>query len=262
MNNLLTSSNLDYHANTTHLSSSAMKLILKDPAAYYAQYIAKTAKNETKDVFSEGSMVHTLLLEPEKVITDYAIYPGMRKAGAAFDTFKAENANKTILSLPQMLRCEALAKSAAAVPLVTELLADSLKEHTMLSTILGTPVKARADAINIEKRYIVDVKTTSLETDVDLFKGAVTEYCYDLSASLYCQIAHDNYGDLFDFYFVVLSKADKGVGIYKASSETLSKGAAAVTSAIVKYKKCLAANDWSNEACKPKLLTDVEIMEV
>jgi len=262
MNNLITSTNEEYHSNTTHLSSSALKLILKDPAAYYERYIAKTVPNETKDVFSEGSMVHTLLLEPEKVVTDYAIYQGMRKQGAAFEAFKAENVGKTILSLPQMLRCEALAKSAASVDLVNTLLEPCLKEHTMLSTILGTPVKARADAINIAKRYIVDVKTTSMETDIDLFRGTLRDYSYDLSAALYCQIAHDNYGDLFDFYFIVLSKADKGVGIYKASSETLSKGAADVTASIVKFKKCVANNQWSNDLLRNNLLTNVEIQEV
>lgn len=240
-----------------------MKLILRNPQEYYNRYIAKTMPNETKAVFSEGSFVHTLLLEPEKIVTDYVVFQGMRKFGAAYDQFASEHVGRTILTLPQVLRCEALATAARNTPLVVEMLQDCAKEHTMLSTILAIPVKARADAINIEKGYIVDIKTTGMETDSDLFRHSLREYCYDLSASLYCQIAHDNYGKLFDFYFIVLSKADKRVGIYKCSSDSLSRGASQVTSAIVKYKKCLAAGDWSGALVEQKFANEIfEIEEV
>ncbi len=261
---IFNSTNAEYHANTTHISSSGLKLLLKSSEDFYDKYIAKSVPNESKAVFDEGTFTHALLLEPEKVMTDFATYAGLRKAGAVYEQFAAEHKGKIILSIAQVLRCEAMAKAAQSVTLVNEILNPCAKEFTMLSTILGVPVKARADAIDIAKRYIVDVKTTSMPTDVDVFRETVEQYAYDLSASLYCQIAFDNFGELFDFYFIVLSKADNGVGVYKASSKTLSAGAAKVTTALVKYKKCLSSNDWSNNSKKHEFNNEstTEILEV
>jgi hypothetical protein len=225
MSNFLTgTSNADYHADTTHLSSSALKLLLKSPEQFYSDYIRGQRQSIESAAFTEGTLTHSLILEPHLVANAYAVYPGLRKAGAAYETFAAENAYKTVVSAAQMLRCEQLYQSYQNAPLAVELVSGGHSEYSMVSDILGVKVKCRADYINIDKRYIVDVKTTAMPTDIDIFKQTVTDYGYDLSAALYAQIAHNNYGnELFEFYWLVLSKADKGCAIYKASTETLSQ---------------------------------------
>lgn len=263
MSSLIGSSNTDYHANTTHLSSSQLKLLLRSPEEFYNKYVARIVPKESKSHFDEGTFVHSLLLEPDKIQSQFAVFNGLRKAGASYEQFAANNLGKIVLSLPQVSRCEGWAKAALTVPLVNEILDGCLKEETMVSNILGVPVKARADALHPIKRYLVDVKTTSMETDVDLFKGSMVDYAYDLSAALYCQIAHDTYGELFDFYFIVISKADNGVAVYKCSSETLSAGAAKFTSALVLYKKCTATNNWSSNRSGTEFAShNIEILEV
>lgn len=259
---ILGSSNADYHSNKSHLSSSQLKSILKDPGKYHNDYILGNKINEEKAAFSEGSFVHTLVLEPHKV-NGYAVFNGLRKAGAAYEAFKAANPNKIILSIAQVNRCEALVKSYSAHTCATQLFQNGLPEHNMVGEILGVQVKARGDYVTPSADVIVDLKTSAMPTDKDIFRGTVLEYGYALSAALYCEIYRQTYGRLCDFYWVVLSKADGQCAVYKASTETLSNGAAEVTRAIVLYKKCLASGVWAHEQPKKDFNTNTyEIEEI
>lgn len=243
-NLILGTTNEDYHSNKTHLSSSALKTLLKDPQQFHREYILGIRDITEKIQFVEGTLTHALLLEPHKILTDYAVFPGLRKAGAKYEEFLELNPSKIIVSAGQMLRCEALFKAYKAMPVALALMDSTLPESNMVGNILDVPVKARADAISIERACIIDVKTTSMPSDAEFFKQTIVDYSYDLSAALYCEIARQSYRKLFDFYWLVLSKADNGCHIYKASTETLSRGTAKVTQALVLYKKCLVSGQW------------------
>ena len=259
-NELLKYTNEDYHAIRTHLSSSNLKTILKDLPKFKAEWFDNLKTEESKSVFDEGSFVHSLILEPDK-IEQYAIYPGLRKAGKAYEEFKAENPNKIILSAAQSHRCENLAKTALKHKLVQKLLQNGFPEHTMLSEVLGVPVKKRSDYI-VPGNYIVDVKTTSMPSDTDIFRQTVSQYMYELSAALYCEIAFNNTGKQHDFYWLVLSKADGGCVIYKASSATLAYGKGLVTTALLKYKNALATGNWVDNTDASSLELSEEIVEI
>lgn len=253
------SSNAAYHGNKTHLSSSTLKLLLKSSELFYDEWFLGKKDTTERAAFTEGTFTHSLILEPEKVATDYAVFEGLRKAGQAFEAFKAANPNKLILSAAQVNRCEALYASYAKTELALKLVQGGFPEHTLLSEILNVPVKMRADYL-VPGQYIVDVKTTSAVSDLEVFKQTMSDYKYALSAALYAQIAYNNFGTLHDFYFIVLSKADNGCKVYKASSATLSEGMSQVMQALVKYKRCLASGDWSEQT--PKLSWQEDIEEV
>lgn len=257
------SSNKAYHADRTSLSSSNLKMILENPYKFYDEWVLGNKPEEVdKPYFVEGSFFHTLVLEPE-LISDYAIFPGLRKAGHAFEDFKKNNPNKQIISAAQTHKCEMMYKAYATRKEAMNLISGGLSEHTMMANILGVPIKTRADYINVDKGYIVDVKTTSYGTDIETFREIIRQYKYQLSAALYCQAAFEVYNKLFDFYFVVVSKSDLTCDIYKASSETLSEGAAMFTKALVLYKKCKETGIWAIEHHKPTFDSkDYEILDV
>lgn len=238
------STNAEYHANRTHLSSSQLKMLLKDPKEFYETYILNNGPiQEEKAAFTEGSFVHTLILEPHKVVTDYAIFNGLRKAGAAYEEFKAANPGKTIISAAQVMRCERLFQSFKAHEAAVALVSGGLPEESMTATLQGVACKARADYI-VPGKYILDVKTTAMPTDTDLFRQTVAQYSYDLSAALYKRIADANLDD-HDFYWLVLSKSDYQCKLYKASAVTLAAGAIQVSKALELYKTCSESNNWS-----------------
>lgn len=250
MSTLINSTNEAYHADRTALSSSTLKQILKDPAKFYNEWVLGNKEEEEENPnFTEGTFTHALILEPE-TISNFLIYPGLRKAGSAWEAFKKANSGRTILSAAQSTRCEAYYKAYAAVEAKLNLLKGGFPEHTMLSSILDVKVKARADYINIDEGFIVDVKTTSYGSDKETFATVIDQYGYDLSAALYCQIANNVYNKLFDFYFIVISKTDLTCDVYKASANTLSNGAAKMTKALVLYKKCRESGIWQLEQPK------------
>ena len=134
-------------------------------------------------------------------------------------------------------------------------------EFSLFSEMLGTPLKVRADIINIEKGVIADIKTTSSDPDVDTFRFTVEQYGYDLSAALYVDLFSSKYEKVFDFYFIVLGKRTLTCEVYKASDLTLGKGRKKVLTAIKLYKKCLESGKWTDEK-EVKPITDYEILEV
>lgn len=240
---LLDNSNAAYHADQTMLSSSALKLLLKDPAAFKAKHIDHIREPEQyKVAFEDGTLTHALILEPE-TISQYAIFPGLRKAGNAWEQFKLDNSGKICISAAQMLRAEKLYKAHSALDVANSLIRNGFPEHNMFGELQGIKVKARADYI-VPKQYIVDVKTTSLPSDVDMFKQTVVDYGYHISAALYLAIAEQVYGVPHDFYWEVLSKDDGQCHVYKASEETLALGKTLVQKSLLMYKQCVASGIW------------------
>lgn len=242
---LINSSNLDYHADRSHVSSSGLKLLLDDPSAFHEKYIINQAPEEKRTThFVEGEFTHALIYEPETVQSRFAVFQGLIKRGKAFDAFKEQNPGKEVLSVVQVLRCERWVKAFKALPMAVRMLEGSLAEHTMVGELLGVKVKARTDAINVERGFISDIKTTSMPSGLDYFKVTVEQYSYHLSAALYCEIARQTYNKDFDFYWKVLSKTDNGCEIYKASPSTLARGTALYTQALLLYKHCLSTGQW------------------
>lgn len=262
MSLLVNTTNADYHADRTRLSSSQLKLLLKSPEQYYKEYILGLKTVEVHDKFTFGTLVHTLVLEPEKMLTDYAVFEGLRRSGAAWEKFQEQNNNKTLITVPQLNAAEELLRNYQQVKTATTILAGGLSEHNILGEVLGVPGKARADKINLDLNYIVDVKTSSAVSDLEVFRQTCDAFMYDLSAAYYCELARQAYGRLFDFYFVVFSKLDKQVKVYKASSNFLSEGTAKYTQALVLYKKCKESGIWAAEQPTQALEIDAEIEEL
>lgn len=256
--------NAQYHAEKLHLSSSNLKMLLNSPAQFHKEKILGQKESFSSAAMDLGTYTHSLILEPQSVEAEFAIWKGWQKRGPDYAKFAAENAGKLILSEPQAFNGQRMAKSVQACPPALALLQGGAPELSLATTMFDVPVKMRADYINPDKGYIVDVKTTRWGSGVDTFRRVVRELGYELSAALYCDIAYRVYGKVFDFYWVVLSKQDWDCQTYRASTHTLSEGSALVNKALITYKKCLAAQHWpdSIDQITAKLPVEHEILEV
>jgi hypothetical protein len=221
-----------------------------------------------KAALEEGSLAHSMLLEPELVDNEYVFWSGWRKAGKEWETFLAElspaDAKKTIISTPQKYRVDKLAKACRAHKVGSSLLTGGESELTVCGTIMDVPIKTRFDYINVEKGYIADIKTTGYSGELDSFKQTLKDLSYQLSGALYCMIAEQYFGKKFDFYYIVLSKRDEDCQVYKTSEETMNQGRRMVLDALLKYKKALSTNVWTEETQNDTVIneTDYEILEV
>jgi len=236
--------NAEYHSERDHLSSSNLKMLLQSPSQFHTEKILGQKEVKTSPALELGSFVHTLVLEPDQVEVEYAMYEGWRKQGADFEAFRETNAGKVIISQPQRHNGTRLANTVKACPPALQLFTGGEAELSLATTLYGVQVKMRADYINPDAGYLVDLKTTRWPSSPDIFRRTVGELGYELSASLYCEIAYQVYGKIFDYYWAVISKTDYECQVYKASTHTLSNGSAMVSKALVTYKKCLQNNNW------------------
>lgn len=260
-------SNEDYHGEKKHLSSSNLKVLLKDPAKFYDEKILGNRKPMVSNALDEGSLAHAYILEPHVIPDEFAMWEEFRKANPAgtkkWDEFKAANEGKIIISKPQRKRVESWVEGYHRNKTAVSLIEDCEPELSLFGELNNVPIKVRADGINVEGGYIIDVKTTAFETDVDSFKMTIQQFQYDLSAALYCEMFKEHYGKEFDFYFVVLGKRDSSCEVFKLSENSKNKGLSMVRRALAKYKKCVESGDWSSvDKLEKKIYNNYEILEV
>ena len=241
---------------------------MKGPEIFYNEYILghKPEISKSRQAnFDEGSYAHTLILEPEMKDIEYAFFPDWKKAGKDWNEFKEKHGDKTILSKPQVIRVNELIEMYRNRPEAVELISGGFPEHTLAGELMGVNCKVRADYINVDRGYIVDIKTTARAADIDTFKFTCQDYGYYISAAMYTMMFSDFYEKEFDFYFLALSK-DKTYNtceLYKISKDTMQYGRNMIIKAINLYKKCKETNDWTKHA-KPKIETSgtYEILEI
>ena len=103
-----TLSNDKYHAEQKHMSSSNLKMLLKDTQKFYKEKILGEREPLKGAFLDEGNYAHSLILEPHLIPEEYLFFEGNRKAGKDWKAFEAENkeSDKIILSAPQKLRVE------------------------------------------------------------------------------------------------------------------------------------------------------------
>jgi hypothetical protein len=258
-------SNADYHGDKDYLSSSNLKLILKDRERFYREKILGDREDRKSTAFDEGSLTHAMILEPHMVDKEFAFYPGWRKQGKQFDTFLAGNQDKIIISKPQKFRCEKYVEAFNNNKVAKSLVSGGEAEHTICGEIDGVKVKIRADYINVEKGYILDVKTTGYSADLDSFKMSMEQFGYTLSGALYLKVAEQHYNRDFEFLFGVISKRNFNTEVYRMSDETRARGEHDIAAALNIYKECKKTGNWENPALdlnNLEVIEDYEIMEV
>jgi len=243
-------SNADYHADNEYMSSSDLKLILESAEKFRDKKIlGKREERHKKSFFDEGSLTHSLILEPEMVSKEYIFWDGYIKRGKIWEAFKKENERDgvTIMSSPQVKRCQSYLEAYKKNPVAAKFIEGGHPEKTICQEWNGVKVKARTDYINVEKGYIADVKTSARPIDLDSFRMTIEQYKYYLSAYLYCKVAELEYGKPFDFYFIVIDKKELYTEVYKASDTMLNNGRMLVMRAVKKYKDCKKEDKWIDE---------------
>ena len=258
-------SNEAYHAEREHKSSSALKLILKDPRQYYKNYVLNEPQHFSADALSIGSYAHTRVLEPHLEQEEYAFFNGARRSGDEWKKFKEEAGNKTIITRSQKKLVDDMMDSyeEAVVVLgnakdertvaISSFFSGGQAEETLCGEIDGFKIKTRFDYRKVKDGYasINDLKTTAapmgsatLEDVEDICK----HWGYDVSAALYADLATQETGIKHDFYFVFISKKDNVTRIFKASEEMLERGRQTYRKAIATLKECESSGIYfSNE---------------
>ena len=234
--------NCVYHRHSS-LSSSNLKDLLKSPWSYWHN---KQNPRESTPAMQFGSLVHTLILEPNNFSNEYMVAdkPERRsKAGKAKYAELLEEAGKRIwVSTEDFLKAQDMIFPVSQNLIVKSLLSGGKAESSVFwqDAETGVQCKAKADFLNIERGYIVDVKTTVSLASEKPFLWTVSKYAYDLSASFYKKGFELATGKELDFYFVVIEKEPPfNFATYKISDELLRRGEAQYKQALNVYADAL-----------------------
>ena len=217
------------------LGSTDIKTLLTNP------YLFKNGvRKEPTDNLILGSVIHTLILEPQKLESEYIIMPELNLRTNADKAIKAEleaeakATNKTLVKAEIFNQAEGVAKSFLKSSLSLFLRGEVKAEASFFGKIDGVKVKARPDLILPKEKIIIDFKTTSTSGggSADGFAKMAANFAYYIQASLYLEIT-----EYKQFYFIVLETTEPFmVGCYKLDSEALEFGKSEIRRAIEIYK--------------------------
>lgn len=225
-------SNEDYHADREYISSSGLKLLLKDAQKFHKVYVLgeEDAAGGNQAAFDFGSFVHCMILEPHLLEKEFAIYQGATRRGAVYEAFLEENLDKIIITQSQKILAdklmlgfdEAIVDIEGEPHFVAEFYRGGDAEYTVCTELDGIKVKVRTDYLR--GKQIHDIKTTSSYLDRTSIEKTCAMFGYDTSAALYVDTLDNVLGGSHSFYFTFLSKKDGTCKIYKASEQMIESG--------------------------------------
>lgn len=223
---LVTEQATAYFANPA-INKSALDAIRLSPLHYQRRIVERTAAIEPTPAMALGTLVHTLVLEPEEVFRRYAMKPALdrrTKAGKeAYAAWEAELNGREALQLE--IHDMACSMSAAVLshPIASELLEGAICERSAygVDPESGLDVKARIDAI--QGTTLVDLKTCR-DASSEGFARSVASYRYHVQAAHYMATYQAATGHQVDsFVFVAVESAPPyAVGVYQLDPASLA----------------------------------------
>lgn len=227
-----------YHA-IEALSASGAKLLLRSPAHYLA---ARATPREPSAAMRLGTLVHSLVLEPETVKDTFAVMPRFDRRTTigkkAAEEFEQDNAGKVVLDEVTFARANNVAASVLRHPVVAENLRDGNAEVSLLWDQYGVPCKSRIDYMT--GSAIFDVKTCS-DASPEGFARQIASFQYHVQAAHYAAGFREVVGwDLDRFVFIAVeTEAPYAVGVYTLDARSLQSGRLLMERAAESYKVAL-----------------------
>lgn len=254
-------SNSDYHGDREYISSSGLKLLLKDEKEFHKQYI-QGIRQEGTDFFDFGTYIHALILEPHTVENDFAVYSGAVKRGKMYEEFKSNNTDKVIVTKKEQDQGIEIMKKFESSKLCKQLISDGVPEDTYCAILDGLKVKVRTDYLKTNS--IVDVKTTSFGIDKESLESTCIKYDYDLSAALYldtvneCKNWKNEENIIKNFYFLFVNKRTNDIIAARATTSLIENGRRKYKAAIKKYKRLKAEGFFDKKELEESII-DIDL---
>ncbi|MGE3348564.1 MAG: PD-(D/E)XK nuclease-like domain-containing protein [Ramlibacter sp.] len=246
-----------YHADRDALSCSMLKPLLISPAHFQASLVATGSSSAAKDF---GSLVHLLLLEPELINNEVAVYPGIGSArDREYKKFQAANSHRLAVDEPTLASARRLVQKVANTlfrgrPLI-RFIEESMTECSMYFTepVTGLRLRVRFDAYHPD--FSFDLKTTRHATPAAFARDAI-DFGYDLQAYMYslARRAYEGRTEAAPFVFITAETATPhSVCIHTAGSTFLENGAAKLRECLATFKACTTVAHWPDLSCQTTL---------
>jgi exodeoxyribonuclease VIII len=177
--------NLNAYHGAPGISSSNLRLLAESPVHLDNKHLFKL--DSPALVF--GNVVHKMILEPEDFENVYITAPIVdlrtNKGKDELTVFKAENADKIIVSADDIAKAERMAANVKAI--AGNLLTRGKAEQSFLVDDDGLTYKCRPDYLREDLGLAIDIKTTSDASDYGM-KKSVANYQYHWTAYWYLKV--------------------------------------------------------------------------
>jgi exodeoxyribonuclease VIII len=232
----------DYHALRAVSSHCLIEMYQRSPLHCWSRYIDKQRQRSSGTSATRlGSLVHTLVLEPQNLERDFEITDRPRRSYAD-KTFHAlvEATGRQCVNARLMRQAQAMADAVRQHDEAVALL-DGQAEHTFIiergPDLL--PLKGRLDMWREHQRHVVEFKTT-LDASPSAFARTLQRYCYHLSAAFYLHLS----GATRHSFIVAETQPPHAVALYHTRQTLLDEGQQLWQNALELFDRCWTADHW------------------
>jgi exodeoxyribonuclease VIII len=230
----------DYHSpDCEYVSSTFLRTLqAKSPAHAMAE---KKAEKKPKKCFEIGTLIHTLILEPETFESRYGVFDGDFRTKEAKE-LKAdfESRNITVIKTADYENALACAEAMKNFHFYDMIFGSGEPEVSLFAEIDGVKLKARPDWLQESTGRMFDLKTTT-DASPEAFTKSVGNYGYHIQACLAMRIHEATFGEPCDDYLWLVIEKDPpyAITLNKMSPEMRLNGELKLNLALEKYQKCL-----------------------
>lgn len=253
--------NEQYHADTSAISASGLKLFARSPAHYYAAYLdPNRPQRQPTAAMKLGTATHCAILEPERFNSEYVAMPeGIDRRTMAGKQAYADllASGAEILAADDMASVMNMACSFRDNDISRALFDRSHKvEQSIFATINGVACKCRPDFITDDGLLVMDAKTTK-DASPEEFGRSAWNLGYHIQAAFYRRVIHAATGTTPDFIFgCVESEAPHLVAFYSVPTYLLEYADGIIDMLLDRYAECKAADLW------PGYVAEIEMQEL
>ena len=190
-----------------YLSNSDIDILLNDDPLKLKEGKVKTVP------MLIGGYFHTCVLEPEKVKSFKIIESNTRNT----KLYKELSGGEMCLLQHEADTANMLTDKILKNKYCQSMIFGSAKEHEVpgLKNLEGNLWKGKADVLNHDDHFIVDLKTTS---NLSTFRSSAKRYNYDSQAYIYQEL----FG--YEMIFIVIDKSNLKIKVFDCSADFIRSG--------------------------------------
>lgn len=206
----------------------------------------KEPAQASQDRMDRGTLLHMALLQPERLVSDVAVWQGKMRKGAEWEAFEADNDGKLILRRDDFSQTMSVYGEVKNHPMCGAKLAGCHAEVAMLLTDQGEQCRGQVDAVDLKNRRIIDVKTTDAGVSKDACERTIRSLHYREKMALYRRwIAMITKTDPTSWrcwnLFISMNETCPAIAFMRITDDALEWGESVMMNALQKYSEAKRA---------------------
>jgi len=245
-------------ASPTRLDGPVSKSMLWKFNASPNKWLLGRNEYQSTPAMELGSLLHTAILEPEKLETNYVVcpYDSYRTLEARAWKDQVEAQGKSVVKETDLTMANYAAKVFRNEPMLYHIEDGYKTEVAYYAPLGGVQCKGLVDIVPINSNALIDLKTTANIESVDNLINMVYKRGYHWQASMYLDIHNAVTGENRDQFQIIFMESyyPFEIAVVNLSKKFIDLGRSGYLNALAKWQECT-----SIEVYPPAIPYPVEI---